>query len=198
MAVAVAVCEEVVDVLLEAASTDSIAENGDFSCLSLRLLARLPVEVAEACAEDGEREEAGYFTANDAGLETVRGDGDGLWRRGCRFWNGAGDDRCNDRMCGTVYAASGTGGTGHGSREGRLWAGGCGWRRYLIEAATPAVDVTTGTTEGGGPLTDMITAGAPRKLDGRVTISPSSGRYGSHSQGISSRPDLPASRQNSR
>ena len=62
-----------------------------------------------------------------------------------------------------------------------------------IEVATPAVDVRTGTTEGDDPLTDVITAGAPRKLDGRMTISPSSGRYSSHSQGISSQPDLPAS-----
>lgn len=66
-----------------------------------------------------------------------------------------------------------------------------------IEVATPAVEVTTGTTEGGGPLTDVITAGALRNVDGRMTISPSSGRYGSHSQGISSQPDLPASRQDS-
>jgi len=40
-----------------------------------------------------------------------------------------------------------------------------------IEVATPAVDLKTGTTEDGGPLTEVITAGALRKLEGRITIS---------------------------
>lgn len=66
-----------------------------------------------------------------------------------------------------------------------------------IEVATPAVDVTIDNLEDGGALTDVITGGALRKVDGRMTISPSSGRYGSHSQGISSQPDLPACRQDS-
>lgn len=64
-----------------------------------------------------------------------------------------------------------------------------------IDVAAAAVVVTT---DGDGcALTDVMTGGAFRNVVGRMTTSPSLGRYGSHSQGMSSQPDLPACRQDS-
>lgn len=42
-----------------------------------------------------------------------------------------------------------------------------------IETAAAAVVVTTSVDDDGGDPTDVIRCGASRKVDGRVTISPS-------------------------
>lgn len=69
VAVRVAIRQEFVDVLLEAATADPVTEDGDFLRLSLRLLVGLPVEVGETCADNDENEDAGDNTADCAGAK---------------------------------------------------------------------------------------------------------------------------------
>ena len=72
----IAISQQLINVPLEAASADPIAQDSDFAVLLLRLLIGFPVETANDTEKSNEKENASHDTADCAGAEGARGDDD--------------------------------------------------------------------------------------------------------------------------